>query len=103
MRRLRIASLILAAGALSASAQSTLIRRASVVDGTGAAARITDVRITDGRIVAVGTLSAATGERVVDAAGLTLAPGFIDAHSHHDWGLTAHRDALAAVSQGITT
>ncbi|MGH7713927.1 MAG: N-acyl-D-amino-acid deacylase family protein, partial [Gemmatimonadaceae bacterium] len=35
--------------------------------------------------------------------GLTLAPGFIDTHSHHDEGLAETPDALAAVSQGITT
>src|SRR5207237_2980140 len=41
--------------------------------------------------------------RVIDAHGLTLAPGFIDTHSHHDWELWKLRDARAAVSQGITT
>src|SRR5204862_2976104 len=39
----------------------------------------------------------------VDAHGLTLAPGFIDTHSHASGGLAEHPDALAAVSQGITT
>ena len=47
---------------------------------------------------------AQAGDSVVDARGLVLAPGFIDSHSHHDRGLlTRHRDALGAVSQGITT
>jgi N-acyl-D-amino-acid deacylase len=39
----------------------------------------------------------------MEANGLALAPGFIDTHSHHDWGLNKKRDALAVVSQGITT
>lgn len=39
----------------------------------------------------------------MDGGGLTLAPGFIDTHSHADRGLGKHPDALAAVSQGITT
>ncbi|MEO8452192.1 MAG: amidohydrolase family protein, partial [Gemmatimonadota bacterium] len=39
----------------------------------------------------------------VDGAGKALAPGFIDTHSHDDAHLSAHRDALSAVSQGITT
>jgi N-acyl-D-amino-acid deacylase len=43
------------------------------------------------------------GYEVVDASGFTLAPGFIDPHSHGDDELFEHRDALAAVSQGITT
>lgn len=84
-------------------AAATLITNALVLDGTGAPARRAAVRIREGRIAAVGSLTAAQGEQVLDATGLTLAPGFIDTHSHHDRGLTAAPDALAAVSQGITT
>jgi N-acyl-D-amino-acid deacylase len=51
----------------------------------------------------VGQLAPAPGETVVDAEGRTLAPGFIDTHSHHDRGLDAARDGLAMVSQGVTT
>ncbi len=61
------------------------------------------MRIDGGRIVAVGALEPKEGERIVEAAGLALAPGFIDTHSHHDRGLDAARDALAMVSQGVTT
>jgi N-acyl-D-amino-acid deacylase len=88
----------------SASAQRpTFIQGASVIDGTGSPARIANVRIAQGRIVAVGG-EAQAGDSIVDAHGLVLAPGFIDSHSHHDRGLlTRHRDALGAVSQGITT
>ena len=76
---------------------------ASVIDGTGAPPRSAEVRILDGRIDAIGHWKRNPRDRVIDAKGLTLAPGFIDTHSHHDWGLVKHRDALAAVSQGITT
>ena len=82
---------------------STLIRNARVVDGSGAPARTADVRIAGDRIVAVGPLTPASGERVYDAGGLTLAPGFIDTHSHHDRGLETAREAAAMVSQGVTT
>jgi len=51
----------------------------------------------------VGDLAPRPGEAVVDARGLALAPGFIDTHSHADRGLFEHPDALAAVSQGVTT
>ena len=82
---------------------STLIVNAVVIDGTGGARRAGAVRLRGDRIAEVGDLRAAAGENVVDAHGLVLAPGFIDTHSHGDRGLFAHRDALAAVSQGITT
>src|SRR4030095_14358918 len=51
----------------------------------------------------IGDLTATPSDRIVDAAGLSLAPGFIDTHSHHDRGLDAARDAVAMVSQGVTT
>ena len=82
---------------------TTLIRNARLVDGSGAPARTADVRIAGDRILAVGRLTPAADERVYDATGLTLAPGFIDTHSHHDRGLDAARDAIAMVSQGVTT
>ena len=83
--------------------RATIIRNALVLDGTGGAARRVDVRIVGDRIAAVGRVEAVPSDRVVDAHGLTLAPGFIDTHSHASRGLFEHRDALADVSQGITT
>ncbi len=80
-----------------------LIRGALLVDGTGEPARRADVRVRGPRIEEVGRLEPRRGERVVAAAGLALAPGFIDTHSHHDRGLLAEPTALGAVSQGITT
>jgi N-acyl-D-amino-acid deacylase len=87
---------------LAASA-SLLIVNAVVIDGTGAPPHPAAVRVRGDRIAELGTLSAAPGETVVDAKGLVLAPGFIDTHSHGDRGLFEHADALAAVSQGIST
>ncbi len=92
-------------GALQAqgAVRSVLITGASVYDGTGAPPRKVAVRMAGGRIVAVGQLARTPLDSVVDARGLALAPGFIDTHSHHDWGLDQARDALAVVSQGVTT
>jgi N-acyl-D-amino-acid deacylase len=87
----------------SAGNRGTVISNASIVDGTGAPARTGSVRIVGDRIVAVGDVPAVRGDTVIDAKGLVLAPGFIDTHSHADDGLREHPDALAAVSQGITT
>ena len=93
----------IASPAAQAPAETTIIRNARVIDGSGGPARAADVRISGDRIVAVGTLTPTPGERVVGAAGLVLAPGFVDTHSHHERGLEKGRDALAMVSQGITT
>lgn len=89
--------------ASGSTAPRILIEGALVLDGTGAEGVVTDVRVRDGRIQAMGELSASEGEQVIDATGLVLAPGFIDTHSHHDRGLLENRGALAALSQGITT
>ena len=89
------------------SASRTLITHALLLDGSGAPGRPGSLRIADDRIAAVAydpeTLSPLPGETVVDVRGLALAPGFIDTHTHGDEQVRAHPDALAAVSQGITT
>jgi len=117
---------VLLVGASRGSAQTvstTLIRNASIIDGSGRPARRGDVRISGERIVGVGTLAPLPSDRIVDAHGLALAPGFIDTHSHHDRGLVGARGGrggaataggdssarvdpragLAMVSQGVTT
>ncbi len=80
-----------------------LITNAQIIDGSGAPSFSGGVRINDGIIADIGDLSQCVGETVIDAGGQTLAPGFIDTHSHADWGIFDHPDALAAISQGITT
>jgi len=105
-RRLIVATLLsagLVPAALAQPAGATLITNALIVDGRGTPGRRGDVRIVGDRIAAVGQLAPAAGERVIDAHGLALAPGFIDTHSHHDRGLFTARDAIAMVSQGVTT
>ena len=97
------AALCCQAAFAAAAGETTLIVNARIVDGTGAPATEGAVRISGDRIVAIGDLKPAPGETVVDAAGLTLTPGFIDTHSHHDYGLFDDRAALPVVSQGVTT
>jgi N-acyl-D-amino-acid deacylase len=81
----------------------SLITNVEVVDGSGSAAISADVRINNGLISDIGDLTPCNGETVVDGGGHTLAPGFIDTHSHADGLIFEHPDALSAVSQGITT
>ena len=95
-------------GAASAeSASGTLITHALVLDGSGAPGRSGSLRIAGDRIVAVAyapeTLAPLPGETAVDGHGFALAPGFIDTHTHGDEQILEHPEALAAVSQGITT
>jgi N-acyl-D-amino-acid deacylase len=80
-----------------------LITNAQIIDGSGAAGFGASVRVNDGLIADIGDLSPCSGETVIDAGGQTLAPGFIDTHSHADSAIFDHPDALTAVSQGITT
>jgi N-acyl-D-amino-acid deacylase len=83
--------------------RSTLIVNATLIDGSGAPPRSASVRIVADRIADVGDLEIGPGDELIDAQGLVLAPGFIDTHSHADIDLWEQRDALAAVSQGITS
>lgn len=102
-----VAALLLVAGCQpseeSRPAPGFVIAGATIVDGTGAPGVVANVRVSGDRITAVGAFEPEPGDIVIDADALVLAPGFIDTHSHHDRGLDRMSDALAAVSQGITT
>jgi len=82
-----------------------IIRGGRVLDGTGNPWFAADVAIRADRVVAVGALRGAAAATVIDAAGLVVAPGFIDTHSHAGAALaTAElRSAAALLAQGITT
>ena len=73
-----------------------------VVDGTGAPARVADVGIRDGVIAAVGDLSRTPASERVSVAGLVVAPGFIDVHTHAD-NVAEHPEAGNFVRMGVTT
>ena len=81
----------------------TLIRKAAVMDGGGAPAEWMDVGIADGRIVAIAPSLALHADSVVEADGLTLAPGFIDVHTHDDLYVIRRPEMLPKLSQGVTT
>jgi N-acyl-D-amino-acid deacylase len=83
--------------------QSILIAGGAVIDGTGARRRMADVRIAGDRIQAIGRLKPRTGERVIDAKGLIVAPGFVDIHNHSDRGFATDPTARTQILQGITT
>jgi N-acyl-D-aspartate/D-glutamate deacylase len=76
-----------------------------VVDGTGNPWFRADLGLLDGRIAAIGDLSAARAVERVDVTGLYLTPGFVDTHSHAGPGLATEElsDAAPLLTQGITT
>ncbi|MDH4169421.1 MAG: amidohydrolase family protein [Acidimicrobiia bacterium] len=80
-----------------------VIRGGSVVDGTGGPAKVADVGIRGQRIETVGSLPDVGDARVIDAAGLVVAPGFVDVHTHYDaqvfWDTTLSPSPL----HGVTT
>jgi N-acyl-D-amino-acid deacylase len=80
-----------------------IIRGGQLIDGTGTAAVHADVGIADGKIAAVGALADKAETPVIDATGLTVAPGFIDIHSHSDYTLYVDPRAVSSVMQGVTT
>ena len=82
---------------------SILIKNAEIVDGTGSNSFRGSVRIVEDRITEIGNLAEKEHEEIVDAEGLTLAPGFIDAHSHHFGLLKDDPSSIATANQGITT
>ncbi len=91
----------------AADTAGTRITDAYLLDGSGAPGRAGSLRIAGDRIAAIAyspeTLAPLPGETAIDVHGLALAPGFIDTHTHGDEQILEMPEALAAVSQGITT
>ena len=82
--------------------EDLLIKNAVIVDGSGAPAVSGSICVKDGKITGTGDICR-EALKVIDAGGLTVAPGFIDAHCHEDETLGNPTSTLAKVSQGITT
>jgi N-acyl-D-amino-acid deacylase len=78
---------------------SIVIVNATLADGTGQPLRAANVRIAAGRIVEIGQVEPRTGEQTLDAAGLVLAPGFIDIHNHSTEGLESDPLAETQIAQ----
>ena len=80
-----------------------ILRGGMVIDGTGGPRRRADVAIAGDRIAAVGKVAKSKGAHEIDVAGLVVAPGFIDVHTHDDRALLALPEMAAKASQGVTT
>jgi N-acyl-D-amino-acid deacylase len=82
---------------------SLLIKNGTVIDGSGTPRQKADVAIAGDKIVAVAPQLPENAARIVDAAALVVAPGFIDIHSHSDFFYAQCPSAESKIRQGVTT
>ena len=85
---------------------TTLLKNAKIYDGTGKEPFMGDVLIEDEKIRKTSASIDADADRIIDLGGKSLAPGFIDGHSHNDW-FAIKKEPLPYfapfIRQGITT
>lgn len=79
-----------------------LIKNGAIINGTGSPAFYGDVAVRDGKIVRIGK-GLEGAKTVIDAAGLTVTPGFIDSHAHSENSILDHPGLIEKIEQGITT
>jgi N-acyl-D-aspartate/D-glutamate deacylase len=79
-----------------------IIRRGTLIDGSGAPRRVADIAVAAGKIAAIGDIPE-TGAREIDAAGLILTPGFVDVHTHYDGQATWAERMQPSSWHGVTT
>ena len=80
-----------------------IISGARVIDGSGTAARDIDVAVDRDRIVDMGDCRHWQADTEIDSRGLTLAPGFIDCHTHDDLAVLKTPQLPFKISQGVTS
>jgi N-acyl-D-amino-acid deacylase len=80
-----------------------IISGGTVVDGTGAAGKLADVGIDNGRITRVGDLSGEESGETIDATGKIVSPGFVDLHTHLDAQIGWDPDMRPSSYHGVTT
>ena len=80
-----------------------VIKNGYVVDGTGNPWYRADIGIKSGKVLEIGNLDFEGTDRIVNAKGLIVCPGFIDMHSHSEYSLLANLKAESKIRQGVTT
>jgi N-acyl-D-amino-acid deacylase len=100
---LAVASLPLLGAAPAPPPCDLLFAGGRVVDGTGAPWFKADVCVVGDKIAAVGRLEGRPARRKIDAAGLVVAPGFIDMMGQSEYNLLVDNRAASKITQGITT
>jgi len=79
-----------------------LIKNGRIVDGSGQPSFLGDVAVEGGKIVELGKVSG-SAQRTIDAAGLAVAPGFIDNHTHYDAQVTWDPLCTSSCYHGVTS
>lgn len=80
-----------------------IIKGGRVIDGTGTAETMADIGVRDGRIVAVGSIDSTDAQRIINAQGMHVVPGFVDIHTHTDSSILRLPTADSKLRQGVTT
>ncbi|HEY8186622.1 MAG TPA: D-aminoacylase [Pyrinomonadaceae bacterium] len=96
-------SLVSSSTTASAPQYDLLIRNGTVIDGSGRPRQIADIAIKGDRIVRIGKLKNAGAVREIDAAGMVVAPGFIDMLGQSETYLLIDPRAMSKVMMGVTT
>lgn len=81
----------------------TLLKNGLIVDGNNTKPYIGNVLIENDFITAVGNVNINDADNTIELNGLTVAPGFIDTHSHSDLEILSQPKVLPKIMQGITT
>jgi N-acyl-D-amino-acid deacylase len=116
-KRVVLTTLILVFGALSLSGRpgvanpgnisgrccDIVIRNGRIIDGTGSPWYSGDIGIKDGKVIAIGNLTAAQSKRIIDARGMVVAPGFVDMLGQSELSVLVNPDLPSKTFQGITT
>src|SRR5580658_1258763 len=89
--------------AQSPGAFDLVITNGHIIDGTGSPWYSGDIGIRDGRVAAIGNLTAAPRKRTIDAAGKVVAPGFIDMLGQSELSILVEPRLPSKIYQGITT
>ncbi len=82
---------------------SLVFKNALMVDGSGQEPYPGDLKVSGDRIQGIGRIKPVPKDQVIDAHGLALCPGFVDAHGHSDYHLLALPSAKSKILQGMTT
>ncbi|SDE25624.1 N-acyl-D-amino-acid deacylase family protein [Kordiimonas lacus] len=83
-------------------AYDLIIKGGTIYDGNGTEPITGDVAVMDGKIAAIGT-NLGEADRVIDAAGAIVTPGFLDLHTHYDGQVSWDADLQPSVNHGVTT